>query len=125
MKKTLFFLFLSLAAGQSFGQKFGYIDTEYISSKMPEYQEAMTSLNTYSEQWVKDIQNKYAELEDLRLTYQKEEILLTEEMKKKRQSELEAKEREVKELNNAIFGMNGQLFQKKKRNFKTCYGCDL
>ena len=118
MKKILFFLFLSLVIRPVFGQKFGYIDSEYISSKMPEYQEAMKSMNDYSEQWVKDMQTKYAELEDMRLNYQKEEILLTEEMKKKRIAELEAKEREVKALNNAIFGMNGQLFQKKKEIMK-------
>ncbi len=118
MKKTLFFLFLSLAVKQVYAQKFGYIDTEYISSKMPEYQDAMKSLNASSEQWVKDIQTRYAELEELRMTYQKEEILLTEEMKKKRLAELETKEKQVKEMNNAIFGLNGQLFQKKKEVMK-------
>ncbi|MCR9065968.1 MAG: OmpH family outer membrane protein [Cytophagales bacterium] len=114
MKKSLFFLFLSLISLVGYGQKFGYIDSEFITSKMPEYAEAMKAMNAYSEQWVKDIQTKYQEVEDMKLEYQEEEILLTEEMKKERLKAIEQKEQEVKQLNNTIFGLNGQLFQKKK-----------
>ena len=114
MKKTLFFLFLSAVFTSTYGQKFGYVDSEFITSKMPEYKEAMKTMNSYSEQWVKDIQSKYQEVEDLKLVFQQEEILLTEEMKKERIGTISKKEEEVKALNNEIFGLNGQLFQKKK-----------
>ncbi|MFT6880907.1 MAG: outer membrane protein [Algoriphagus sp.] len=114
MKKTLFFLFLSAVFTSSYCQKFGYIDSEFITSKMPEYKEAMKTMNSYSDQWVKDIQSKYQEVEDLKLAFEQEEILLTEEMKKERMTAISKKEENVKSLNNEIFGLNGQLFQKKK-----------
>jgi outer membrane protein len=118
MKKSLFFLILSLISATAFSQKFGYIDSEFITSKMPEYQDAINAMNTYSEQWIKDIETKHQEVAEMKRTFEQEEILLTEEMKKDRQAEIAAKEQEVKKLNNDIFGLNGQLFQKKKEIMK-------
>lgn len=85
---------------------------------MPEYQDAINAMNTYSEQWVKDIETKHQEVAEMKRTFEQEEILLTEEMKKERLAEIATKEQEVKKLNNDIFGLNGQLFQKKKEIMK-------
>jgi outer membrane protein len=50
--------------------------------------------------------------------YQQEEILLTADMKKEKLFEIDKKEEELRTLNNSIFGLNGQLFQKKKEILK-------
>lgn len=118
MKKTIFLLFLILVCVQSFAQKFGYIDSEFITSKMPEYKKAQEDMDKYSEKWVADIQVKYSELEKMRQQFQQEEILLTAEMKRERQKNIDDKEAELKELNNKVFGMNGLLFLKKKEIMK-------
>ncbi|MDZ7936251.1 MAG: OmpH family outer membrane protein [Emticicia sp.] len=119
MKKIIFLLFLGLISVQSFAQKFGYIDSEFITSKMPEYKKAQEDMDKYSEKWVADIQVKYSELEKMRQQFQQEEILLTAEMKRERQKNIENKEVELKELNNKVFGMNGLLFLKKKEIMKS------
>lgn len=118
MKKTIFLLFLALVSVQSFAQKFGYIDSEFITSKMPEYKKAQEDMDKYSEKWVTDIQVKYSELEKMRQQFQQEEILLTAEMKRERQKNIDDKETELKELNNKVFGMNGLIFLKKKEIMK-------
>jgi outer membrane protein len=118
MKKTIFLLILTLISVQSFAQKFGYIDSEFITSKMPEYKKAQEDIDKYSEKWVSDIQVKYSELEKMRQQFQQEEILLTAEMKRERQKNIDDKEAEIKELNNKVFGMNGLLFLKKKEIMK-------
>jgi Skp family chaperone for outer membrane proteins len=102
MKKTIFLLFLTLVCVQSFAQKFGYIDSEFITSKMPEYKKAQEDMDKYSEKWVADIQVKYSELEKMRQQFQQEEILLTAEMKRERQKNIDDKEAELKELNNKV-----------------------
>lgn len=119
MKKTIFLLFLALVSFQSFSQKFGYIDTEFITSKMPEYKKAQEEMEKYSEKWVQDIQGKYTELEKMRQQFQQEEILLTADMKRDRQKNIDDKETEIKDLNNKVFGMNGLLFLKKKEIMKS------
>jgi outer membrane protein len=118
MKIRIFFLFLTVLAFESNAQKFGYIDTEYIINKMPEYKKAEELLNQFTEKWSKDIQGKYTELEKLKEKFQQEEILFTPEMKKEKLAEIEKKEEDLKALNNNVFGINGQLFQKKKEILK-------
>lgn len=118
MKLKIFFLFLILGNIQTFAQKFGYIDTEYILAKMPEYKKANEMMNQFAEKWTQDLQGKYAEVEKMKEKYQQEEILLTADMKKEKLAEIEKKEEDLKTLNNSIFGLNGQLFQKKKEILK-------
>ena len=99
-------------------QKFGYLDMEFVTGKMPDYQKAQTDLDKFSERWAKEIQDKYSETDRLERLYQAEEVLLTDEMKRKRRQEITDKEREAREYNNKIFGENGMLFQKKKELIK-------
>ena len=118
MKSKIFFLLFMLVGYQSIAQKFGYIDTEYIMNKMPEYKKANDEMNQFAAKWTKDIQAKYADVEKMKQKYQQEEILLTADMKKEKLSEIDKKEEELRTLNNSIFGLNGQLFQKKKEILK-------
>jgi outer membrane protein len=107
-----------LIGSQTFAQKFGYIDTEYIMNKMPEYKKANETMNQFAEKWTKDLQAKYADIEKMKQKFQQEEILLTGDMKKEKLADIDKKEEELKTLNNNIFGLNGQLFQKKKEILK-------
>jgi len=89
-------LVLLLATGSvAFAQKFGYVDSEFIMSKMPAYAQAQTELNTLSQNWQKDIESQKKDLDKLYRTYQAEEVLLTEPMKKKRQDEILKKEQDI------------------------------
>ncbi|TAH15575.1 MAG: OmpH family outer membrane protein [Runella slithyformis] len=120
MKIRLLLLILQavLVTQATYAQKFGYLDMEYVTGKMPEYQKAQGDLDKFSERWAKEIQDKYTEIDRLQRLYQAEEVLLTDEMKRKRQQEISDKEREAREYNNKIFGESGLLFQKKKELIK-------
>jgi outer membrane protein len=98
----------------SFGQKIGYIDTEYITSKMPEYQKAQEDIEKLTTKWVKEISEKNEEVAKLEKAYRAEEVLLTEEMRQQRLRTIADKDKEVKELQNRVFGLNGELFKKKQ-----------
>jgi outer membrane protein len=119
MKKLLFTLLL--IAGSVFSvnaQKFAYIDSQYILSKIPEYKVAQDQLNQLSIQWQKEIEAKYSEIDQLYKAYKADEVLLTEEMKQKRQAEIEQKEQEVKDLQKQRFGVSGDLFKKRQELVK-------
>jgi outer membrane protein len=88
-KTAIFLVVLSFVSWAGVAQKFGYIDSEYITSKMPEYKKAQEDMEKYSEKWVLEVQNKTAELEKLRQQYQQEEILLTPDMKRERTERVE------------------------------------
>jgi outer membrane protein len=121
MKTQWFFVLLLsvLINSSAVAQKFGYVDMEYITGKMPDYQKAQADVDKFSERWTKEIQDKFADVDRLQRVYQAEEVLLTEDLKRKRQQEITDKAAEAREYNNKIFGFEGMLFQKKKETIKT------
>lgn len=118
MRSFGLFLVVFIMGLSASAQKFGYIDSEYILNKMPEYKKAEEAMSKLTEQWTRDISAKEEEVKKLRVKYQQEEILLTQDMKLERQRAIEKAEEDYKALQNSIFGLNGLLFQKKKEILK-------
>ncbi|MBL7885098.1 MAG: OmpH family outer membrane protein [Bacteroidia bacterium] len=119
MKKViLFFSVLLTVSTVSVAQKFAYVDTEYILGQIPEYKAAQSELDKVSVQWQKEIEAKYAEIDKMYKAYQAEQILLTDEMKKKREADIIAKEKEAKDLQKLRFGVDGELFKKRQELVK-------
>lgn len=119
MKKIFLLLpLLFVLFGKVFAQKFGYVDTNYILGKMPEYREAQAEIEQLSKSWQKEIQNMYKEIESMYNNLQAEEVLLTEEMKEERMQEIMAREDSVKTYHNQVFGVEGLFFLKKKELVK-------
>jgi len=112
---TVFFLAVAFV---SQAQKFAYVDSKYILSHIPEYQQAQTEINKLSSQWQKDIENKYETISKLETSLQAEKILLTDEMKQKREQEIATKRQEAKDMQKAKFGINGELFKKREELVK-------
>ncbi|MCK4676841.1 MAG: OmpH family outer membrane protein [Bacteroidales bacterium] len=99
-------------------QKFAYVDTDYILENIPEYNDAKALLDDLAEQWQHEIEEKYAEIDQLYKAYQAEAVLLPEDMKKKKEDEIIKKEKAVKELQRQIFGQDGELFKKRQELIK-------
>jgi len=119
MKKIILIVSLVLAANVvTFAQKFAYVDTEYILGQIPEYKAAQAELDKISVQWQKEIEAKYAEIDKMYKSYQAEQILLTEDMKKKREGDIVSKEKEAKDLQKIRFGVDGELFKKRQELVK-------
>jgi outer membrane protein len=119
MKKIVIIILFSLCSvASSFAQKFGYIDTDYIMSKMPEFDKAQKELNKSSEKWQKELEAMKQQADEFRKKFQAEEVLLTEEMKKERQDTLNAKDKAVRDFQKKIFGYEGMLFLKKQELIK-------
>jgi outer membrane protein len=102
----------------SFGQKFAFVDTEYILSNIPSYKAAQDKLNNLSVEWQKEIEEEYAKIEQMYKDFQSEKILLTNEMIKQREAEILAEEKSVKDLQRKYFGPNGELFKKREELIK-------
>lgn len=118
MKKIILASFLILAFGTLNAQKFAYINTQDILEKLPEFQKAQKEIDALSEKWQKEVEAKQNEIEKMYQAYQKEQILLPDEMKRKREDEIIQKEKELKEFQRKIFGTNGELFQKRQELIK-------
>jgi len=100
------------------GQKFGYIDTNFILSKMPEYAKAQSEIDQLSSGWQKEVEDMSKNVEALYASFKAEEVLLTEEMKGERMTAIHSKEGELKEYQRKVFGFGGLFFLKKQELIK-------
>jgi outer membrane protein len=99
-------------------QSFAYVDTEYILENIPDYKDAQGELDKLSIEWQKQLERRYSEIDKMYKNYQAEQILLTEDMKAKREDEIIKKEKAAKEYQKKKFGVDGELFQKRKELVK-------
>ncbi|MDZ4750748.1 MAG: OmpH family outer membrane protein [Flavobacteriales bacterium] len=115
MHKILFIAFALLAISTGVNaQKFAYVDSKYILSHVPEYSAAQQEINRLSAEWQKEVELKYTNIEKLEKAYQAEKILLTDEMRKKREEEISQKRDEAKTIQKQKFGVDGELFKKRE-----------
>lgn len=114
MKKIIIALFVLLATVTLKAQKFAYVDTDYILSSIPSYQSAQEQLELISKEWQEEVAQLFVGIEKMYKEYQAEKVLLTEDMKQKREEEIIQKEKEAKELQKKYFGPEGELFKKRK-----------
>ncbi|MBC8146542.1 MAG: OmpH family outer membrane protein [Bacteroidetes bacterium] len=119
MKRLLIVSVLMLSTAIiTFGQKYAYVDSEYILENISEYRIAQEQLDALSVEWQKEIEDKFAEVDRLYKAYQAEAVLLPEDMKRKREDEIIKKEKEAKELQKKRFGKDGDLFKKRQELVK-------
>ena len=119
MKKTiLIFISALLLSAGTYAQKFAYVDTDYILNNMPEFNQAQDKLDEISKQWQEEIEAIYTEVDKMYRDYQTQEVLLTDEMKTKREESIIEKEKSVQALQQKYFGNNGELYKKRQELIK-------
>jgi outer membrane protein len=99
-------------------QKFGYVNTNFILNKMPEYAEAKMEIDKLSQAWQEEIQGMQKDIYAMYAALQAEEVLLTPEMKEERMNTIKKKENYLKEYQKKVFGFEGMFFLKKKELIK-------
>lgn len=118
LKKLGLVIVLFTTTSIGFSQNFAYVDTEYILENIPDYKDAQAELDKISVEWQKQLERRYSEIDKMYKNYQAEQILLTEDMKLKREDEIIKKEKAAKEYQKQKFGVDGELFQKRKELVK-------
>jgi outer membrane protein len=113
MKKYILLSFLLFTGLGAFAQKFAYVDTEYILKHLPEYKAAINQMNASSEQFQKQLDVKFKEIDDMYKAYQADQVLLTDDMRKRRENDIIEKEKAAKEFQRQKFGPEGDLFQQR------------
>jgi outer membrane protein len=109
---------LVLTSAMAVAQKYAFVDSEYIRKNIPAFTTAQEQLDKLSADWEKEIADGYAVVEQMYKTYQNDAVLLSQDMKTKREEAIIAKEKEMKDLQNKYFGMEGDLFKKREELVK-------
>jgi outer membrane protein len=119
MKRIILALFFTLSAcSTAFAQRFAFVDSDYILKHMPDYISVQKQLNALSDEWQKDVDNKFQEVDRLYKAYQADQVLMTPDMKKRREQEIDDKEKAAKDFQRQKFGPEGDLVQRSNALIK-------
>lgn len=94
-------------------QKYAVVNTDYVLKSLPDYSAAQQRLDRYVTDWTAELAEKQGELESMRSEYEQESYLLPDNLKKRRQEEIKAKEKEIRDLQQLRFGAGGDLDKRR------------
>ncbi len=114
--KRLLILIVAIVAFSltSSAQKYAFVDSEYILENIPAYKAAQEQLDVLSNQYQKELESIQAELEKMYNDFRAEAVLLSDEMKRKREDVIVTKEKDYRSLQQKYFGREGELFKKRQ-----------
>lgn len=118
MKKLILAAAILFAGFAADAQRYAIIDTKFILDRMPEYKEAQKQLDDVAAGWQKEIDAQQQELDKMYRDFEAEQVMLTEDLKKKREDQLFLKEKTLRELQRKRFGFEGDLFKKRQELVK-------
>lgn len=120
MKLKLFIFTVVFVFGTSFAfsQKYAYIDSDYILSKLQDYKEAKEKLDKLADMWTAEIEERYKVLNEKKELFAREEVLLPKEERERRKAEIDKLEQETMDLQKMRFGVKGDYFQKRQQLVK-------
>lgn len=115
MKRTLLTLvFAAFASIAAHAQRYCIIDSKYILEKLQDYKDAQMKLDQYSKQWQTEVDTRMSEVDKMYKAYTAERAMLSDDMRKKREDEIVAKEKTAKDLQKQRFGYEGDLFKQRQ-----------
>ncbi|MDB5197222.1 MAG: rane protein [Flaviaesturariibacter sp.] len=119
MKKIVFLLACSfLIASFANAQRYAIIDTKYILDRIPDYKSAQKTLDDIAAGWQKEIDKQQTELDKMYKDFEAEQVMLSDELRKKREDQLFVKEKALRDLQRQRFGFEGDLFKKRQELIK-------
>lgn len=118
MKRILLFVFVMCLSVMTFAQRYAVIDSKYILEKVPEYTDAQSKLDQFSDMWQQELDKKSAELQKMYKDYDAEQLMLSDELRKKREDQIFNAEKSLRDLQKKRFGFEGDLFKKREELVK-------
>ncbi|MCH1432778.1 MAG: OmpH family outer membrane protein [Flavobacteriaceae bacterium] len=118
LKTCLFVVLLVLCSMTTYGQRgtrVGYIDMNYILETVDEYNKASDLLDKNIENWKKEIELKKLELQQYQDQLNAERIILTPELIKDRELEIQDFATDIIRLQEKRFGPNGDMIIQRSK----------
>jgi outer membrane protein len=118
LRHTLLALVLGLAllTGTAHAQqKIGYVDSEQILGKLPDYATVQQQLDRMAQEWQTDLEKQQREVDDMFREYQARELLYTSEERQRKRQQIVQAEQQVERVRIQYFGPDGELFKQQER----------
>ena len=113
-KGILLFGTVFLFSATANAQRIAVVDVNKILENIEAYQSAQEELDRIAAKWRQDIAQEYDKIKGMYNRYTAEQVLLSDDARQQREEEIMAKEKEVRDLQKAYFGPEGQLFKRRQ-----------
>ena len=97
------------AAGTASAQNYMVVNTETIFKSMTAYNQAVEEMDAAAQQYQQNIDNAYAELEDMYETYMSQKASLSQSARQQREETILNNEKKIAEYQASIFGEDGKM----------------
>jgi outer membrane protein len=95
-----------------------FVDTRYILNKLPNYRDSLAKINQLGVIWQKEIDDKQVILDKMMNDFERDEVMLSDSIKKDRSDDLNFHQKEVRDLQRKRFGYEGDLVKKRRELLK-------
>lgn len=112
---ALVFAAAPFAAAQ---QKIGFIDSNRVLERLPDYQTVQQDIERTAQQWQAEVTTLDQEVETMETDYAARELLYTPEEAERRRGEITAKRQERDALRRRYFGPEGELFREQQNRLR-------
>jgi outer membrane protein len=113
-KAILRIIFLTMLSVAAFGQKFGYINSEFILSQFEEFKEAQNKLEVEGRKLEKQYYDMAATLDSLQKEYERQKFLMTESNKATKENEMRRLAENIQKFQVEKLGPQGEFYQKQQ-----------
>jgi len=104
-----------VAGGAQAQHRIGYVDSEFILARVPEYATAQQQLDRQAQQWQTELNGIGQQVAELERDFAARELLYTEAERERRSAEIDARRRDHDALRLRYFGSEGELFREQAR----------
>lgn len=95
-------------------QKVAVVDINLILESLDDYKSAQTEVDKIAARWRQEIEQEFDKVKGMYNKYQAEQVLMSEEMRQQQEQEILTKEKDIREMQKAKFGPEGELFKKRQ-----------
>ena len=114
MKKIILTLVLAMmTAGMASAQNYMVVDSEKVFKSISSYNNALDSIDNLAEQYQKQVDAKFAEVEQLYNSYMQQRASLSEAYRQQYEQLILQKEAEATEYQESLFGTEGELMKRR------------
>ena len=92
--------------------KMGYIDSEVLKERLPEFRDAQRKLDQLRQDYENQAKDREAKLVKLQEDFRRQEMLMSEARKTELQAEFEGKVQQLQQFTQEKFGPEGELMRK-------------
>jgi outer membrane protein len=119
IKKVIFAAAIAATATTTINaQKIAIVDITQVLQAQPDYKKAQEELDKIAQQWRQEIAQQQDIVKGMYERLRAEQPLLTKEAFSKREDEIEAKSKTIRDMQREKFGPEGALFKKRQELVK-------